>query len=90
MDKLKPCPFCGGKALVRSVDGGILPSYIGEEETIEILDTTPYVVSCVLYCDSCGARVEGYAASSDLNDVSLYDNAIDDCYRKWNRRENDG
>lgn len=88
MEKLKPCPFCGGNDFERSVDGGILPSYISEDEMFTVLDKTPYVVSCMVRCESCGAQMEGYAASDNTNE-NLYDKAICDCYRKWNRRAKD-
>lgn len=85
--ELKPCPFCGGNKLVRSVDGGCLPSFIERDHftTEEILLKTPYVTSCQLMCESCGASVEGYATSDNLND-DIYNKAVDDCYKKWNRR----
>lgn len=83
--ELRPCPFCGGKKLARSVDGGILPSYIDLDEQFEIFEKTPYVVSCVLQCELCGARMEGYAASNNLPD-DLSAKAIENCYEKWNRR----
>lgn len=82
---IKPCPFCGGDELIRSVDGGILPSYIDIDKEVEILKKTPYVSTCALRCKSCGAEVEGYAASNNWND-DLCNKAIDDCYKKWNRR----
>lgn len=87
--ELKSCPFCGGHALHISVDGGCLPSItyrnMGRDKREEIWTKTPYVTSCSLYCDECGAMVEGYAASADPND-DLYNKAIENCYEKWNRR----
>lgn len=82
---LKKCPFCGGDELIRSVDGGVWPSCIDIDKQIEMLEKTPYVTTCSLRCESCGAEVEGYAASSNLDD-DLYNKSIDDCYKKWNRR----
>ena len=47
MDKLKPCPFCGGKAVVKvvSTDGIAL---------------MPKVVWHRIGCRDCGARIEKY------------------------------
>ena len=87
--ELKPCPFCGSKKLARSVDGGILPSFIDVDKQYEIFEKTPYVTSCELSCELCGAQVEGYAASDNLHD-DLYEKAIKNCYEKWNRRCTDG
>ena len=87
--ELKPCPFCGGKELVRSVNGGVLPAFMDVDKQYEIFEKTPYVTSCELSCELCGAQVEGYAASNNLHD-DLYEKAIKDCYEKWNRRANDG
>lgn len=84
MENLKRCPFCGGKKLSRSVDGGCLPSFIDMEQ-IDIWEKTPYVTTCSLSCDNCGAMIEGYAASANPND-DLYTKAIQNCYEKWNRR----
>lgn len=77
--ELKPCPFCGGEALTRSVDGGCLPSFMDLEKQREIRQKTPYVTTCTLSCDECGA-------TDDLNNDDLYNKAVEDCYRKWNRR----
>lgn len=82
---LKPCPFCGSEDLTRCVDGGCLPSFIGPEKQKEIQSATPYVTTCSIECIECGARIEGYARSRDLYH-DIYHEAINDCYRKWNRR----
>ena len=82
---LKPCPFCGNNDFTGSVDGGCLPSFIAPEKQKEILTKTRYVTTCSIACNECGARIEGYAGSNDLyNDI--YHEAINECYRKWNRR----
>lgn len=83
---LKPCPFCGSEDLTRCVGGGYLPSFIDPEKENEILSKTPYAITCTLECDDCGARVEGYAASDKALDSTLYDRAINNCFKKWNRR----
>lgn len=82
---LKECPFCGGNRLSRSVDGGCLPSFMDENQLTDVWRKTPYVTTCSLYCDDCGATMEGYAASENSND-DLYTKAIENCYEKWNRR----
>ena len=84
--ELKPCPFCGNSALTRSVDGGCLPLFMDLEKQQEIMSKTPYTISCSLSCDECGARIEGYAATDNLNNGYIFDKAIEDCYQKWNRR----
>ena len=88
--KLKPCPFCGSEALTRSVDQGCLPSFMDIEKQDEIMSRTPYVSTCSLSCDECGATVQGYATTDKLKiavlDTDLFDKAVEDCYRKWNRR----
>ncbi len=86
--KLKSCPFCGGDRLVRSVNGGMLPSYIDQDQAMDIYENTPNVITCMLQCSICGAQVEGYAASNKCID-DLYEKAIENCYTKWNRRAND-
>ena len=82
---LKECPFCGGNKLSRSVDGGVLPSFMEEDTQMDILEKAPYVTTCSLSCDDCGAMIEGFAASENSND-DLYTKAIENCYEKWNRR----
>lgn len=82
---LAPCPFCGNNDLTGCVDGGCLPSFIGPEKQEEIRSVTPYVTTCSLECNECGARIEGYAGSNDIYD-DIYHKAINDCIRKWNRR----
>ena len=84
--ELKPCPFCGGNNLTRSVDGGILPGFVIKEDDsqMDIWEKTPYATTCSLSCDDCGAMIEGYAASANSDD--LYTKAIENCYEKWNRR----
>lgn len=86
--KLKPCPFCGGDDLIRSVDGGILPSYLSLDEEMDIYEKTPNVIKCMLKCCICGAQVEGYAASNKCVN-GLYEKAVENCYTKWNRRAKD-
>lgn len=87
--ELKPCPFCGGERLAGSINGGILPSFIGADKQCEIMEKTPYVATCELYCESCGAKIEGWAASISKYD-DLSEKAIKNCYEKWNRRVGDG
>lgn len=83
--EVKPCPFCGGNSLTRSVNGGILPMFMDNDKIDEIWGKTPYVTTCELSCDDCGAMIEGYAASDNSED-DLYSKAIKNCYEKWNRR----
>jgi hypothetical protein len=85
MEELKPCPFCGGNKLTRSVDGGILPTFMTNDKQMDIWEKTPYVTTCSLSCDDCSAMIEGYAASANSDD-DLYTKAIENCYEKWNRR----
>lgn len=87
MNELKPCPFCGGNKLTRSVNGGILPTIMDEDKRNKIWERTPFVTTCELYCDNCGAMIEGYAASDNPND-DTYTKAVENCYEKWNRRIN--
>ena len=82
---VKVCPFCGSEDLTGCVDGGCLPSFISKEKQNEILSETPYVTTCSIECNECGARIEGYAASNDI-DFDVYHGALIDCLRKWNRR----
>ena len=84
-EDLRNCPFCGSDRLVRSVNGGVLPSYMGPDEQLEIFEKTPYVVTCELSCELCGARVEGYSAS-DIFRNDTCEKAIKNCYEKWNKR----
>lgn len=85
MIELKPCPFCGCDKLTMSVNGGVLPTIMDEDKRNEIWEKTPYVNTCELSCNDCGAMIEGYAASNNLED-DTYDKAIDNCVEKWNRR----
>lgn len=82
---MKNCPFCGGNNLSRSVDGGCLPIFLNEDQQTYIRENTPYTVCCSLSCDNCGAMIEDYAASSSPDEY-LYIAAIENCYKKWNRR----
>ena len=81
MSELKPCPFCGCEAFTRSVDGGVLPWIVEERGGIP----EKYYTTCTLWCDTCGAQIEGYA-SSDITTDGLYERAIDNCYNAWNTR----
>ena len=83
-DEIKPCPFCGCKEITRCVDGGCLPSFIDPETQKQIIEETPYYVTCSAECNNCGARIEAYAKGVSIHD--LYTKAIENCYRKWNRR----
>lgn len=83
--ELKPCPFCGCNKLTMSVNGGILPAIMDEDERNDIWENTPLVTTCELYCNNCGAMIEGYAASNNSED-DIYDKAIENCVEKWNRR----
>lgn len=85
MTDLRECPFCGGEGLVMSVNGGVLPSFMDMDKQCEIMEKTHYVVTCEVSCDSCGAKIEGWAASISKYD-DLSEKAIKNCYEKWNRR----
>lgn len=83
MSELKPCAHCGCEELTRSVNGGIYPRHMEHDFD------KPYVVTCDLWCDSCGSFIQGYANSCDAAE-DLYGKAVKDCYEKWNRRATDG
>lgn len=82
--ELLPCPFCGGEAFTRSVNGGILPWIVEERGGIP----EKYYTTCTLWCDTCGAQIEGYSAS-DITTEGLYKRAIENCYTAWNTRSVD-
>lgn len=85
VDKLLPCPFCGGESLTTSVDGGITPTYMDLDTQEKIWAENKYVATCTVICDSCGATVQGYYATSE-NDDLISARATIDCFKKWNRR----
>ena len=85
VDKLLPCPFCGGESLTISVDGGITPVYMDLDTQEKIWAENKYVATCTVICDSCGASVQGYYATSEDYDLINARAAID-CFDKWNRR----
>ena len=84
-DDLKPCPFCGGTALTRSVNGGCLPPFLTKEIGESIYVNFKYYMTVYLYCDHCGATITGCAFSN--NSPDLYDEAVKTTYKKWNNRE---
>lgn len=85
VDKLLPCPFCGGESLTISVDGGITPTYLDFDTQEKIWAKNKYVATCTVICDSCGASVQGYHASNEVDDL-ISALATIDCFKKWNRR----
>lgn len=80
-DELLPCPFCGSVASVRSVNGGVLPWVVEERGGVP----ERYYTTCTLWCDTCGAQIDGYAASDETAE-GLYKQAIENCYNAWNSR----
>lgn len=85
VDKLLPCPFCGGESLTVSVDGGIMPDFLSIDEKVKIATEKKYVTTCTVTCDSCGATVQGYHAAKE-DDNLINARATIDCFKKWNRR----
>ncbi len=77
MTKLLPCPFCGGENLIQSVNGGWVPRHV------EIYEK--YCTVCEIYCEDCGASIEGWAASDILS--NLYDIAVNEAILAWNKRD---
>ena len=87
MIELKPCPFCGGENFTRSVNGGILPSYLSQKEETRLYLNYKYQMSADLWCDRCGAHIAEYVVSNENRD-NLYDEVLEKLYNKWNERSN--
>ena len=86
---LKPCPFCGGENFTRSVNGGILPSYLSQKEETRLYLNYKYQMSADLWCDKCGAHIAAYVVSKENRD-SMFDEVLEKLYNKWNERSNNG
>ena len=75
MDELKPCPFCGGKAIYFS-QLDVIPEY---DENGAYVDAKDFVYYEYVECEQCGARI-------DIND----DEEDGITVIKWNRRVDNG
>lgn len=79
MEKLRACPFCGGKAVFRTVNNESDNHSVGFNFKIE--------------CEDCGIKLpKTYNISFSLNadgEMNVLNDQRGDAIRMWNMREND-
>lgn len=75
-EKLKPCPFCGGKPLVMSCDGlGTFYSSLPDLRETNLMRRK--MPRFLIRCQKCNVRTKAYATIKEL-------------FNAWNRRVKDG
>jgi len=60
MEKLKPCPFCGGEFEAAPSAISVIYDWSHDEESGELLQNQIYV-----HCDICGARTDIYNTDAE-------------------------
>ena len=76
-EKLKPCPFCGGKPLVMNCDGsGTFYSSLSDSEKTNFMYGRK-MSHFLIKCQKCNVRTKAYATTKGL-------------FKAWQRRAKDG
>ena len=87
MDKLKPCPFCGGEAKIRRCKSDYGFRSDGDEDGVKTL-TDSWTVECENQC--CRLPIEKSKIYQDCNgDVVIERNGAKIVVDIWNRRAAD-
>lgn len=78
MEKIKPCPFCGGEAELRKKDNGFY--------TRDNMLTADFMVGCAK-CDMHTPRFTTKVCIKDDGKINIISNGAELAIAAWNRRE---
>ena len=74
MEKLKPCPFCGGKAEIKRINYG----HNGMGKFTETYQA---------FCRECGIKfIKESEFAMKEGQILIYKNGYEDCVKAWNTR----